>query len=133
MLENACLKQGLKALASILQYMLESNTSSLSLLETRILWVISKKPSHGYAILKELNLGRKKKTTNGTLYPIMQKLLKQKMISMKKTGTREKKIYSISEKGKKELKEACLEFCQVFSEIFNSFVCKKCGSGVKKA
>ncbi|HIH21386.1 MAG TPA: hypothetical protein HA222_01830, partial [Candidatus Diapherotrites archaeon] len=45
----------------------KANTLFLNLLETRALWIIAQKPLHGYAILKELNRNRKRKTTNGTL------------------------------------------------------------------
>jgi len=108
--------------------MSKSDTLNLNLLETRVLWIISKKPVHGYAILKELNKNRKRKTTNGTLYPILQKLAESKAIKVKKIGAREKKIYEISKQGKVVLKEACNELCATFQSIFNDFVCKTCGA-----
>ena len=107
--------------------MSKPNTLSLSLLEARVLWVISKKPTHGYAMLKELNKGRKRKTTNGTLYPILQKLLRAKLIGLKKTGLREKKVYEISKNGSKTLNEALAAFFGMFGEIFSNFFCKSCG------
>lgn len=108
--------------------MSKSNTLVLNLLETRVLWIVSKKPVHGYAVLKELNKDRKHKTTNGTLYPILQKLLKAKAVKVKKTGAREKKIYEISKQGKAVLKEACNELCATFQSIFSDFVCRTCGA-----
>ena len=112
-------------------YMSKSDRLNLSILETRVLWAISRQPLHGYALLKHLNSGRKREITNGTLYPILQKLLKEKTIRVKKTGNREKKIYEISKSGKAILKDACNEICATFQSIFNDFVCKTCGSRVK--
>lgn len=111
--------------------MSKTDTLNLNILETRVLWAISKNPLHGYALLKELNKSSVRRITNGTLYPILQKMLKARLIAVKTTGNREKKVYAVSKKGRKLLGIACVEFCKTFGEIFSSFVCKKCGSGIK--
>ena len=109
----------------------KANTLFLNLLETRALWIIAQKPLHGYAILKELNRNRKRKTTNGTLYPILQKLQRLKLVQLKSKGAREKKTYSITAKGRKTLGEACKELCIAFESIFQDFVCKSCSLKIK--
>ena len=111
--------------------MSKTDRLDLSILETRLLWAISRKPLHGYALLKELGSGRTR-ITNGSLYPILQKFLKKKLISVKKTGAREKKTYSITASGKKALNAACEELCATFESIYSSFVCKTCGMKLQK-
>lgn len=107
--------------------MSKTDRSDFSILETRVLWAISQSPAHGYAVLKSLNSKKGRKITNGTLYPILAKFLKKGLIGVKSKGKREKKVYSITAKGKKELKKACGELCETFESIYSSFVCKTCG------
>jgi DNA-binding PadR family transcriptional regulator len=111
--------------------MSKTDRLNLSLFETRLLWIVSKKPVHGYAILKELN-AKGKKITNGTLYPALQKLLSEGFVKVEKKGAREMKVYRLSAKGMKALNNAGREFCAMFSEIFSNFVCKTCGATSKK-
>jgi len=113
--------------------MSKTDRSDFSILETRLLWAISRSPSHGYALIKELN-SKGGKITNGTLYPILAKFLKKRLISVKSpsAGERGKKVYSITANGRKELNKACAELCETFESIYSSFVCKSCGSRIPK-
>lgn len=73
-----------------------------------ILSILSKRESYGYEIIqkvKEISDG-KIEYGDGTLYPVLHKLEKKKLIesSWKTADTgRKRKYYSISAKGKKEL------------------------------
>ena len=42
----------------------------------------------------------------------------------KKSGR--KRIYHLTTKGKKTMKESCVDFCRTFHGIFENFVCEKC-------
>lgn len=96
----------------------------LGLLQMQILWLL-KKPTHGYCLMKELNELKKTKITQGTLYPTLQRLEELRLISSKIEQRR--KIYRLTTKGKKIMKDACKDFCQTFHGIFHDFVCDKCG------
>ena len=70
-----------------------------------ILKAIEKKPLHGYEIIKEishLTQGVWKPTT-GALYPSLSSMVEEKLVSMKNAVVdgRARKVYSITEKGKK--------------------------------
>lgn len=100
----------------------------LGLLQMQIIWLLNRKPKHGYLLMKELNELKKTRITQGTLYPALQKLQKMKLISSKKQGRTI--IYHVTNKGKKVMKESCGDFCRTFSGIIQDFVCKKCGDKI---
>jgi len=94
----------------------------------QILWLLNKKPKHGYALMKELNDLKRTKITQGTLYPALQKLEKLKFIKSKKDGRMI--VYNVTSNGKSAMKEACGDFCRTFSGIIQDFVCGKCGDKI---
>jgi DNA-binding PadR family transcriptional regulator len=77
-----------------------------------ILWILSKKSMKGAEISKELEKRRGKKPSSGTLYPPLNELKNKELISVD-----EKKYYSLTPKGKKELKESCEFFCNIFYDV----------------
>ena len=95
----------------------------LGLLQMQVLWLL-KKPTHGYELMKRLNELKTTKITQGTLYPTLQRLEELKLITSK-TEDR-KKIYKLTEKGKKTMKDSCSDFCKTFHGIFEDYVCHKC-------
>lgn len=112
--------------------MSKSNISDLSILDLQVLWAISRKPVHGYALLRILGEKRGKRLTAGTLYPILAKLKRLKHVKAKAAkGKRGKTEYEITHAGKKAMNEGCREFCAVFGDIFNMFVCRTCGTNVR--
>jgi DNA-binding PadR family transcriptional regulator len=64
------------------------------------LCLLSHEPKHGYDLMKELEekLGRKISASN--VYPFLDILIKNKLIKIKKTGKREKKVYILTTEGK---------------------------------
>ena len=94
----------------------------LTFLQLKTLWLISRKKTCGYELMDALG------TNQGTIYPLLQSLVKSGLISAE--TSKRKKVYSITQKGKKVLKTSCIEFCKIYNEIFKEFVCTKCG--VKK-
>jgi len=96
----------------------------LGLLQMQILWLLSKKPMHGYLLMKNLDELKKTKITQGTLYPALQRLEQMKLIKSKK---KERTIvYHVTDLGKKAMMDSCRDFCRTFSGIIHDFVCNKC-------
>lgn len=76
---------------------------------TFVLWLISKGETHGYDIIKRINNDKgMPKITASRIYPILQELTKQGCVSQKKEkhGKRIKKLYKITEKGRKMIGKA---------------------------
>ncbi len=94
----------------------------LTLLQLKVLWLISKKKYHGYELMERL------KVSQGTIYPLLRSLEKNRLIRSLKKDL--KKEYQITKKGGNLLKKSCEEFCEIYEDIFREYVCKKCG--VKK-
>ena len=70
-----------------------------------ILKVLLDKPRHGYEIIKflEEKSGELWKPSPGSIYPTLQMLEEQGLVSSQEKGG--KKVYSLTSSGKKELKE----------------------------
>ncbi len=92
---------------------------NLTMLQLKVLWIISKKSCHGYELMDKI------KTNQGTIYPLLNSLEKNGLIDSLKLER--KKEYEITDKGKKILKKACIDFCEVYNDIFEKYVCGKCG------
>ena len=73
--------------------------------QVAILHLLSEESMHGYQIMKELEerSSGAYSASAGTVYPALQELLDQNLIELD-TGT-DKKIYSLSENGKKRLED----------------------------
>ncbi len=75
-----------------------------------ILSILMRKPSYGYAIIKEVkNLSdHEMHWTEGMLYPVLHRLAEQKLVETyweKKPNERKRKYYRITEAGRQELEE----------------------------
>ncbi|MCD6403274.1 MAG: PadR family transcriptional regulator [Candidatus Aenigmarchaeota archaeon] len=70
-----------------------------------ILLLLRKKSMSGYEVMKKINELTLKtwRPTTGSVYPALKKLERKGYIAIKGTGERKKKIYSITEEGKKKL------------------------------
>ena len=98
----------------------------LGVLQMQILWFVGRTPMHGYEIMRQLNEIKSTKVEQGTLYPALQKLEETDLIKVKETGRRGKKIYELTDTGRKAMIRTCKEFSKTFSGIFEDFVCKSC-------
>ena len=100
------------------------NEIELGLLQMQLLWLISKKDIHGYELMKELEIIKGKKITQGTLYPTLQKLEKHGYI---KGHTEDNRVtYKITQTGKAIMNETSTDFIKTFFGIFHDFACKRC-------
>jgi len=102
----------------------------LGMLQMQILWILSRKSTHGYEIMKSLSALKGTKITQGTLYPTLQRLENLGLIKRKEEDRRID--YHISGKGRKIMEQACLDFTRTFFGVFQDFVCGKCVSRVKR-
>lgn len=85
-----------------------------------ILWILSKKSMNGSGIAKELKKRRGTKPSPGTIYPALKELKEKGLITADKDKT-----YSLTKKGKKELKSACDFFCKTFYDMKEMSQCCK--------
>lgn len=102
----------------------EFSEIELGLLQMQVLWILSRKSTHGYDLMKTLNTIKKTKITQGTLYPTLQALEERSLI--KRHEEDRKTVYNITLKGRKVMNETCLDFSKTFFGIFQNFVCEKC-------
>lgn len=93
-----------------------------------ILILLSKKSSHGYEIMKEINNRTKGfwQPTPGGIYPILRDLEKSGYIKgrWEKQKNRNLKTYKITQSGEAILKRAIIKQAQIFnniSSLFNEF------------
>ena len=98
----------------------------LGLLQMQILWVLNRNPTHGYDIMKQMQVLKSTKVTQGTLYPTLQRLVDLDLIEKEESDR--KIIYHINEKGRQIMNDACTDFTRTFFGIFHDFVCGKCVS-----
>ena len=96
----------------------------IGLLQMQMLWLLNKRPTHGYEIMDVLNKIKRTKITQGTLYPTLQRLQKLGLIKGKKTER--KIVYHITRDGKRIMDEVCFDFTHTFFGIFQDYVCHKC-------
>ncbi len=81
-----------------------------------VLWLLTKEPMHGQKIAQEIAKRRGAKPTPGTIYPALKDLSQRGLIKREKQGKRI--IYSLTDKGRQGIEEACQYFCRAFGEIF---------------
>lgn len=71
---------------------------------------------YGQKIAQEIAKRRGAKPTPGTIYPALKDLSQRGLIKREKQGKRI--IYSLTDKGRQGIEEACQYFCRAFGEIF---------------
>ncbi|VVB98814.1 Transcriptional regulator PadR-like family protein [uncultured archaeon] len=77
-----------------------------------ILWNLGKRSMTGAELAVELEKRKAAKPSPGTIYPALKELKKQGLIS-----SDENKAYTLTKKGKEELKAACGFFCGIFYDM----------------
>lgn len=96
----------------------------LGLLQMQILWVLSRKSTHGYDLMKALGAIKGTIVTQGTMYPALQRLEEMGLV---KPETDDRKIvYHITDKGRKTMNQTCLDFVKTFYGIFHDYACGGC-------
>jgi DNA-binding PadR family transcriptional regulator len=96
------------------------------MLELQVLWHLFIQDSHGYALIQDLSKHRSSPLTPGTLYPLLGRFEKQGLIVVKEKGMRDKKIFTITDEGKKLLDKLAHEFIETFDGIYTKYNCNVC-------
>jgi len=73
---------------------------------------------NGSELANELEKRRGSRPSPGTIYPALKELTEKGLISADKD-----KVYSLTKKGKDELKSACNFFCNAFYDMKDMFHC----------
>lgn len=76
-----------------------------------ILWILNKENLKGAEVGRELEKRRGSKPSPGTIYPALKELKKGGLITVD-----DQKVYSLTEKGQKELKSSCKFFSNIFHD-----------------
>jgi DNA-binding PadR family transcriptional regulator len=99
-----------------------------------ILMIIFEKPRHGYEIITEFNNRVGRKISAGLVYPFLQKLEDNNIIEFttEMIGMKERKIYSLTEKGKEFTGKLFSRFSNIVSTALEPSmdVCAHCGCKV---
>ena len=67
-------------------------------------------PKHGYDLIKELEKNLERKISASNVYPFLNTLRKNKLIKYDKIGKRYKKVYKLTQEGKKFAKQMFNKF-----------------------
>ena len=92
------------------------------MLSFQILWLLSKKSMNGQELSNELGKRRGTKPTAGTIYPALKELRTKKLVENERKGRTI--VYTLTDKGREGIEEACQYFCNTFGEIFLEFTKK---------
>ena len=93
------------------------------LLSFMILWLLTKKNMYGQELADEIAKRKGTKPNPGTLYPALSQLEENGIVVTKLSGR--KKVYYLTESGKKSVHDACRHFCKIYGEIFEEYGVKK--------
>ena len=83
-----------------------------------VLWIVSKENVKGCDISRELERRRGSKPSPGTIYPVLKELKEKGLII-----SDENKVYSLTEKGEKELVSALRYFTTIFYDTEEMLKC----------
>ncbi|MEW6062837.1 MAG: PadR family transcriptional regulator [Nanoarchaeota archaeon] len=75
-----------------------------NILKLYILVLLHQKPKHGYELIKELSIKMNKRISASNIYPFLSTLKKAKYIKINRVGGREKKVYYLTNDGKRFIK-----------------------------
>lgn len=87
--------------------------------------LLQRGPKHGYELIKTLKTYFGREISPAHIYPFLSLLEKNKLISCKKIGAREKKQYFMTQKGKKFTKNLLNKFDEMTIALIESKI-KKC-------
>lgn len=92
-----------------------------SLIKLSVLLLLANEgKKHGYEIIKNIEKKTGKKISPGEIYPFLKNLKKYDLVVTKKSGTREKKVYSLTKSGKIFVKEILNKFDTIIDNAVKS-------------
>lgn len=92
-----------------------------------VLWILNKKPSCGYEIVKEIKRLTNHKLPTSVVYPILYGLEEDKFIkgNWKKRGRRYAKYYSLTERGRNLLNSVRELFRRPLKDVITELIHEK--------
>jgi DNA-binding PadR family transcriptional regulator len=99
-----------------------------------ILTILYEGPHHGYKIISKFRKRLKKDITPSLVYPFLQSLEQNELAehTIKAVGKKERKVYELTEKGKKFCTQLFKRFALIVATAIESSlsICAHCGSKV---
>lgn len=91
--------------------------------------LLAEKSKHGYEIIKKVSESLRKRVSPGEIYPFLKQLKRYGYVEIKKFGIREKKVYSLTSKGRKFVKKMLERFGSFIDAAIEPklTVCSHCG------
>ncbi len=93
----------------------------ISLLKLAALLLLVEKPRHGYELIKGIRKRFGYPASPGQIYPFLSSLAKVKFVKIEKSGSRDKKVFSLTPAGKKFAGQVI----QNFDELIELAIAKK--------
>ncbi len=105
-----------------------------SLVKFYTLLLLGEKQQHGYEIIKEISGKIGKKVSAGETYPFLKSLVEQGYVRILKSGKRDKKVYGLTQEGRKFLKILLNRFGDLIDIAIEPRLtkCAHCGCNVYK-
>ena len=72
-----------------------------NLVKVYAMLLLKKRPMHGYELIKELEAYMLREISAGHIYPFLKTLQKNKLITLKETGKRERRQYKLTKAGER--------------------------------
>lgn len=103
-----------------------------SLISFYIFLLLRQKPRHGYELIKELEKRLGQEVSASQIYPLLEKMKKEKLIAVKSLGKRQKKVYSLTLQGKKLAGGLLNRFSGLIDAVISRKIskCEHCGCEV---
>jgi PadR family transcriptional regulator PadR len=92
------------------------------MLSFMMLWLLLKRDMYGQELAEEMGRRRGSKPNPGTLYPALSDLVGKGLIVARHEGRR--KVYTLTDEGRRGAEEACEYFCRAYGDIFQEFQLK---------
>jgi len=135
-----------------------ANIKVNNLIRFYTLMLLSTGPKHGYEVIKNLESHLERKVSASQIYPFLELLKKNGYVEEKKSGAREKKVYSLTASGRSFVKgllsrfgglidiavepklNVCICGCEIYKGGYESvvngkkrlFCCRHCADSFKR-
>ena len=103
-----------------------------SLIKLSVLLLLKGSGKYGYEIIKTIGKDIGKKISAGEIYPFLKTLRQHGLVTAKDSGSREKKIYSLTKKGKSFTRDVLKRFDLIIDSAVKDRIhsCTNCGCKV---
>ncbi len=100
-----------------------------SLINFYIFLLLEQKPRYGYELIKELERKLGQEVSASQIYPLLEKMKKEKLIAVKSIGERQKTVYFLTLRGKKLVSGLLVRFSDLMEAAISRKISKCCHCG----